>query len=272
MSGSRNIFSYYCFMSFRYSRLEIQSKKIRRYFFPVQKSSYTLWEVEDICSIHLVPPKKLEKFFSNCIKTLETLRWDDIWDYLEFGVFNGSSIWSMYHAAKNMKKDAIRFFWFDAFKWLPKESENEDAWVWKQWYYSCSFDKMSTCLQTRNIATNNITRIKGWYTDTLNNNLLKQYNLSNPWIIFIDCDTYSSSKTVLDFISQLIHKPVIICLDDWKLNDLDIKWLWEYRRVMTYCLCSTISDSWESKSWKSMYNFNYWGSFCIWYWYSTDMT
>ena len=48
-------------------------------------------------------------------------------------------------------------------------------------------------------------------------------------LAFIDCDTYSSSKTVLDFLKPLITEPVILCFDDWKLYDLDIKGEGEYR-------------------------------------------
>jgi hypothetical protein len=53
--------------------------------------------------------------------------------------------------------------------------------------------------------------------------------LGNFSIILIDCDTYSSSKTVLNFLAPLITSPFIICFDDWKLNDLDIKGQGEYR-------------------------------------------
>jgi len=58
---------------------------------------------------------------------------------------------------------------------------------------------------------------------------VEKFKLDKLGIVFIDCDTYSSSKAVLDFIVPLIKEPLIICLDDWKLNDLDIKEMGEYR-------------------------------------------
>ena len=39
----------------------------------------------------------------------------------------------------------------------------------------------------------------------------------------------SIKKTVLDFLAPLITEPAIFCLDDWKLNDLDLKGLGEYK-------------------------------------------
>ena len=70
--------------------------------------------------------------------------------------------------------------------------------------------------------------MKGWYDQTLTGETVKQFTL-DPGIVFIDCDTYSSSKAVLDFLAPLIVKPVILCFDDWKLNDLDIKGMGEYK-------------------------------------------
>ncbi len=185
-------------------------------------------EVEDICAINLVPPENLKKFFKCCIEKLRKLRGENIGDYLEFGVFNGASISSVYSIWKE-SDIKTRLFGFDAFEGLPRESENEDGGVWKQGFYSCSFEKMSECLQRKNIDPKEINWVKGWYQDTLNSDTVSKYNLENPGIIFVDCDTYSSSKAVLDFVAPLIKSPAIICLDDWKLNDLDLKEMGEYQ-------------------------------------------
>lgn len=216
-------------MSYRYNPAKRLAKKVYRKFNPVPKSPYTIGYVEDICAVNLVPPEKLIAFFTRCIKLLQNVRGQDIGDYLEFGVFNGSSISSMHITAKQLGLEKTRFFGFDAFEGLPAGSENEDDGVWKKGFYACSFEQMQNCLQRRQIDPQSITWIKGWYDQTLNPSTAQKYNLESPGIVFIDCDTYSSSKAVLDFITPLIKKPVIICLDDWKLNDLDIKGMGEYK-------------------------------------------
>lgn len=215
-------------MSFRYNNFIKQAKRIYRKFFPIEKSSYTMGEIKDICSVNLVPSEDLKKFFKGCIEQLQELKGENIGDYLEFGVFNGASISSVYEVSKGLNIKT-RLFGFDAFEGLPPESENEDDGVWKKGFYSCSFEKMSECLERKGIDVNGITWIKGWYKDTLNLEIAKKCNIENLGIVFIDCDTYSSSKAVLDFISPLIKSPVIICLDDWKLNDLDLKEIGEYK-------------------------------------------
>ena len=152
----------------------------------------------------------------------------DVGGYLEFGVFNGSSI-SCMHTASVKASVNIRLFGFDAFEGLPEGAENEDDGVWKKGFYSCAFEQMKKCLLKRNVNPDNIEWVKGWYDKTLSDSLVKKFNIRNLSIVFIDCDTYSSSKTVLNFIAPIITSPVIVCLDDWKLNDLDIKGMGKYK-------------------------------------------
>jgi len=213
----------------KYNSIQRVSKIAIRKLFPVPKSPYTIWEIDDISSVNLVPPEKLKVFFADCIKILQDLKWDEIWDYLEFGVFNGSSISSMYTTAKELELKSMNFFGFDAFQWLPESSKHEDDWVWEKWFYECSFDNMRQCLEKKGINPNDIKWVKWWYEDTLNEKTASENWIKNIWIAFIDCDTYSSSKTVLDFLKPLLNEPAILCFDDWKLNDLDVKWMWEYK-------------------------------------------
>ena len=161
---------------------------------------------------------------------IQKLKGDQIGDYLEFGVFNGSSIASM-HAAREKSgvQNHMRLFGFDAFQGLPPGSENEDGGVWKAGFYACSFAQTRECLKQRAVDPDDITWVEGWYDETLTPELSEKLNFSNLGIVFIDCDTYSSSKMVLDFIAPYITAPVIICLDDWKLNDLDLAGEGEYR-------------------------------------------
>lgn len=235
-------------MSFRYNSFQRIAKKIFRIFFPVQKSSYTLGYVKDICSVNLVPPEKLKTFFAGCIKKLQNIKENNIGDYLEFGVFNGSSLSSMYLTAKKLGLKSTRFFGFDAFQGLPKGAENEDDGVWKKGFYTCSFKKMQDCLRRKNIDPKDINWIKGWYKNTLNDKTIQKFKLKKIGIVFIDCDTYSSSKAVLGFIGPLLKEEAILCFDDWKLNNLDIKGMGEYKSFNEFLEKNTHLEAEEIKS------------------------
>ncbi len=216
-------------MNCRYSPIQRKLKKLYRKLLPVPTSPWTAGKVEDICAVNLVPPEKLTIFFKNCISHLKKLKGNKIGDYLEFGVFNENSIGSMYLAREESGIKSTRLFGFDAFEGLPADSEKEDDGVWKKGFYMCSFEEMKHCLFKRKIPSDEIVWVPGWYDQTLNTEIIKKFDLKNIGIIFIDCDTYSSSKAVLNFIAPLITNPAIICFDDWKLNDLDIKEMGEYR-------------------------------------------
>ena len=103
-------------MTYKYNIFQIFCKRIWRFFFPIAKSPYTVWAVDDICSIHLTPPEKLQKFFVQGIQKLQKIRWKDIGAYLEFGVFNGNSLGSMYLATKQAKLWDMQLYAFDAFQ------------------------------------------------------------------------------------------------------------------------------------------------------------
>jgi len=215
-------------MNFRYSLIKKWSKIIYRKFNPVPGSPWTRGKVDDICKINLVPPEKLKSFFADCIKILQDEKGKNIGDYLEFGVFNGSSLGSAYLTAKEMNLKSTRFFGFDAYKGLPKGADEEHD-VLQKGFYACSFEKMKECLRRRDIEPKDIIWIKGWYDETLNDKAIKKYKIKKVGIAFIDCDTYSSSKTVLDFLAPLITEPAIFCFDDWKLYDMDVKGTGEYK-------------------------------------------
>lgn len=234
--------------NFRYNPLQKMLKKIYRNFFPVPKSPYTLGEVENICNIHLVPPEEFKKFFNKCVKILQDIKGKDIGDYYEFGIFNGSSISSAYLTARKLGLESMDFYGFDAFEGLPEEAEFEDDGIWKKGFYTCSFEKMKECLREKGIDPNDLNWINGWYKDTLNDEALKTLERKKLGIVFIDCDTYSSSKSTLDFIGPLLTEPTIFCFDDWKLNDLDIKELGEYKSFNEFLEKNTHLEATEIKS------------------------
>lgn len=204
-------------------------KKVYRTFRPVPGSPWTAGEVEDICAVTLVQPETLVAFFESCLHRLAEEKGGQVGDYLEFGVFNGNSIGSMSLALGKRGMRDVRLFGFDAFEGLPAGSEEEDDGVWKTGFYKCSFPEMKDCLRRRGVDPEAVTWVTGWYKNTLVPETAARLGLGKIGVVFIDCDTYSSSKAVLDFLAPLVQETLIVCLDDWKLNDLDVKGMGEYR-------------------------------------------
>ncbi len=215
-------------MSFRYNPIQKWAIKTYRKFSPIPGSPWTKGKVDDICKINLVPPETLRSFFEDCIKRLQKIKGENIGDYLEFGVFNGSSIGSMYLTAKKLNLKSMRFFGFDSFEGLPPGT-NEEHDILQKGFYECSYPKTMECLRRRKVNPKEIDWIKGIYQETLNDETIKKHDIGGLGIVFIDCDTYSSSKAVFDFLAPLVTEPCIFCLDDWRLYDMDIKGTGEYK-------------------------------------------
>lgn len=214
--------------SYRYSPLKRMLKTIYRRFNPIPGSPWTKGYVDDICKINLVPPETLKSFFADCIKKLQAIKGENIGDYLEFGVFNRSSLGSAYLTAQKIGLKSMRFFGFDSFEGLPTGTDDEHD-ILQKGFYRCPFDKTKECLEKRGVKPDDVLWVKGLYGDTLTDETFKKVGYPKIGIVFVDCDTYSSSKTVLDFLAPLITEPMILCLDDWKLYDMDIKETGEYR-------------------------------------------
>ena len=56
---------------------------------------------------------------------------------------------------------------------------------------------------------------KGWFADTLTDELVRKYNISKASLIMIDCDLYEGTKQALDFCAPLIRDEAIVFFDDW---------------------------------------------------------
>ncbi len=164
-------------------------------------------------------------------------------DYLEFGVFKGFSFIKAYKSINffsqefknferakklynnlqlaqksfNSSKDIKRhYFAFDSFQGLPKFSSiDEGDAKFDEGRYFCSQEEFKKNLLKNKIDLNNVTVIKGFYQDSLNDELKNKINLNKAAIVYIDCDLYSSTKYVLDFITSLISNGTIIIFDDW---------------------------------------------------------
>ncbi len=71
-----------------------------------------------------------------------------------------------------------------------------------------------------------VTLVKGFYSDTLNNELVAKQDIRKASILMIDCDMYSSAIESLNFCEPFILDEAIIIFDDWnplaKKNNPDL--------------------------------------------------
>jgi Macrocin-O-methyltransferase (TylF) len=117
--------------------------------------------------------------------------------YLEFGTFKADSINLL---AKLDKKQ--HFYGFDSFQGMPEG-----------WTPDCkqgTFDLGGKLPLVRK----NVSLVPGWYDKSLPPFIAK-HSAEKVAFLHIDCDLYSSTKTVLESLDNMIVPGTVICFDEY---------------------------------------------------------
>ncbi|MDB4441912.1 TylF/MycF family methyltransferase [bacterium] len=178
----------------------------------------------------LVPELSLEDKYREAMLLLtKEYESKSLGDYLEFGVYHGTSMACMYRALKALELEHIRLFGFDSFEGLPDKAKTDDGGHWNPGGFKCDITFAKNLLTSRGVDLNRITLIKGWFSETLNNELVFKHNITKASVIMVDCDMYLSAKEALAFCEPLIQDAAIIFFDDWHTGGLAKKNMGEKR-------------------------------------------
>lgn len=116
--------------------------------------------------------------------------------YLEFGVWSGETINLI---SKNRPNKMV--YGFDSFEGLPEK--------WKDGYDKGAFNKNGNMP----IVNDNVRLIKGWFDETLPT-FLEENPRQKVSFLHVDCDLYSSTKTIFDNLKDRITIGTIIVFDE----------------------------------------------------------
>lgn len=116
---------------------------------------------------------------------------------LEFGVYKGTTI---NHLAKS--NPDRQFFGFDSFRGLP------ESWSGSR-YSVVNFDRGGS----KPKVASNVTLIEGWFNETLP--VFLQQHDGPIAFVHVDCDIYSSTKTVLDLVGPRLAPGAVLVFDEF---------------------------------------------------------
>lgn len=139
-------------------------------------------------------------------------------DYLEFGVYTGSSFSHSMRCCHRLTKYnqsilRTRFFGFDSFEGFGKLDDDDVHSFYTDQNFETSYSEVQKRVQ-RAAGKLQFKLIKGYFSDTLNV-APQDMGIEKSRIVFIDSDTYSSSKEAFSFVATTVQLGTIFVLDDY---------------------------------------------------------
>ena len=139
-------------------------------------------------------------------------------DYLEFGVFTGSSFNFAMKANKKIEKIFgkmnCEFIGFDSFKGFGEIKKEDQNPSFKSKTFFVDEEKVIRNIK-KNAKEQKIRIIKGFYQDTIKNKTTADLKIDKCRVVMIDCDLKESTHLALEFIKPSIQEGTIILFDDY---------------------------------------------------------
>lgn len=140
-------------------------------------------------------------------------------DYLEFGVYQGTTFAHAFNRMRWLFKD-MKFFAFDSFEGLPAPTGLDAVGGFTSTFYesqfSCNEEEFLANLKRANVDLSRVKTIKGWFSDTLTPETAEQLGIKQIVAAWIDCDLYESTIPILKFITPHLATGSVILFDDWR--------------------------------------------------------
>lgn len=193
--------------------------------------------------------KELPEVVSKCLGRAIQTGTAEQGDYCEFGIFKGHTFLQAQKEANKLGIANMRFFGFDSFEGLPKP-EGIDVTEEEHFYarqYEWPIEAVRKSLDEHGVDWDKTFLIKGYFSDTLNEQTRSQYNIQRVPVALVDGDLYSSAVESLTFLEDLIVDNSILIMDDWGGFDADEE------RGQQRALAEFLqrNPQWQAESWFS---------------------
>jgi O-methyltransferase len=137
-------------------------------------------------------------------------------DYVEFGCHSGQTFATAWREIQRHRR-ASHLWAFDSFEGMPiKQCEADEHPEWIAGAMATSLEQFLKICKRNHIPPSRYTTVKGFYSDTLNSS-------GHSWpappttiaLAYVDCDMYSSTVDVLNFLEPRLRHGMILAFDDY---------------------------------------------------------
>jgi len=172
-----------------------------------------------VASIHPFLENTLSKY--TAIKKAMFMNYHDntLGDYLEFGVFTGSSFNFAMKINRKMEKIFERkidtqFIGFDSFDGFGEIKPIDENPSFKNIFFKVDKKKVFKNIN-KNSKNQRYKLIEGFYHQTIKDKNPNDYGIDKSRLIMIDCDLKESTSIALNFAKQSLQEGTIIIFDDF---------------------------------------------------------
>lgn len=151
-----------------------------------------------------------EQFFDLAFKALLFNGIDG--DYAEFGC--GRSLTYAYHRARHLRYP-VKLWSFDSFQGLAApEGRMDEHPQWREHRWATSVEDLRRLCRSQGVPDDAYTLVKGYFEETLAK-MEPDDAPTNLCLAYVDCDMYSSTRTVLEFLAPRLKHGMILAFDDY---------------------------------------------------------
>jgi O-methyltransferase len=178
----------------------------------------------------LVPVDELHDVYRRGLSLLmERNGRESIGDYLEFGVYIGTSLACMHRVADELGLRELRLVGFDSFEGLPAHAREDEAGMWEPGSFASDEESTRRNLMREGVDWSRVVLVPGWFDETLTPATADAHGIRKASVVMFDCDLYASTRQALEFTLPLIVDEAVLVFDDWDAGGLGERGLGERR-------------------------------------------
>jgi hypothetical protein len=148
-------------------------------------------------------------------KSMKFLSFNNILgDYLEFGCCGGMTFALAFRQSR-LRGLNVHLYGFDSFQGLPIPVGVDVHEQWREGDMCHHLEDYRKHLRRQGLNDTDYTLVPGFYVDTLTEQTRKKLGLTRVALVYVDCDLYESTVSVLDFVLPLLQTGTILAFDDW---------------------------------------------------------
>ena len=133
--------------------------------------------------------------------------------YFEFGCHEANTMRMAWRHFRHL------FDWtfvaFDSFEGLPEPTPEDRSAIFTAGNLATGEAQFVTICRAAGMSAERLLTVKGFYDASLTAALRDRLLPAKAAVVYVDCDLYSSTVTVLDFIVPFLQEGTVIVFDDW---------------------------------------------------------